>query len=272
MMKSLVQLVEYQYTTFSRQERKVALKVIQEPRNVQKMSITRLAQATGVSNATITRFVKKMNCTNFYDFKLQLAQADSVSVDLPTKGTIPDDVYNFYQKVLKATQQLLDPAILKQIVSLIAQSDRLYLFGLGSSGYTANEMTQRLIRMGITAFGMTDSHMMYITSGIMKKGDLVLVLSNSGNTREVNEAAKVAQKNNAKLVALTGFSKSPLAELCDLSIIVKNSNFVDNSRFVNSQFAMTYALDIITTMLLENDNYRVKMDQTIEMIMNNKLK
>ncbi|WP_237051148.1 SIS domain-containing protein [Loigolactobacillus backii] len=113
---------------------------------------------------------------------------------------------------------------------------------------------------------------LYITSGIMKKGDLVLVLSNSGNTREVNEAAKVAQKNNAKLVALTGFSKSPLAELCDLSIIVKNSNFVDNSRFVNSQFAMTYALDIITTMLLENDNYRVKMDQTIEMIMNNKLK
>lgn len=106
----------------------------------------------------------------------------------------------------------------------------------------------------------------------MRHGDMILVLSTSGNTQEVNQAAKVAQQNQAQVVAITGFQHSPLIELSDLAVVVKNSNFVDNSRFVNSQFALTYVLDIMTTMLLENDTYRTKMDQTVELIMNNKLK
>ncbi|MFC6169368.1 MurR/RpiR family transcriptional regulator [Loigolactobacillus jiayinensis] len=271
--ENIIQLVESQYAELSRQERKVALKVLQEPEKIQQLSINRLAESVGVSNATITRFVKKMQCSNFYEFKLQLAKVGAVPEQtVPTKGTIADDVYNFYQKVLKATQQLLDPKTLTAVVQLIRQSQRLYLFGLGSSGYTANEMAQRLIRMGITAFAMTDSHMMYITSGIMQPGDVILVLSTSGNTSEVNQAVMAAKKNGAQVIAITGFSHSPLLEQSDLALVVKNSNFVDNSRFVNSQFALTYVLDIITTMLLKDDHYRAKMDQTVEMIMNNKLK
>ncbi|MFD0897456.1 MurR/RpiR family transcriptional regulator [Loigolactobacillus binensis] len=271
-MTAIVQLVEAQYADLSRQERKVALKVMQEPEQIQQMSINHLAESVGVSNATITRFVKKMQCANFYEFKLRLAKAGAPNPVIPTKGTIADDVYDFYQKVLKATQQLLDPATLAAAVKLMQQSQRLYIFGLGSSGYTANEMTQRLLRMGITAFAMTDSHMMYITSGIMQPGDVVLVLSTSGNTSEVNQAVSAAKANGAQIIAITGFTHSPLLEQSNLAVVVKNSNFVDNSRFVNSQFALTYVLDIMTTMLLENDDYRAKMDQTVEMIMNNKLK
>ncbi|UUC96769.1 hypothetical protein NOX35_28690 (plasmid) [Comamonas sp. C11] len=72
---SIVSTVEEQYPTLSRQERKVALKVIQSPKEVQKMTISSLAKTVDVSNATITRFVKKMGCTNFYNFKLQLAES-----------------------------------------------------------------------------------------------------------------------------------------------------------------------------------------------------
>lgn len=271
MTASIMQTVENCYPELSRQERKVALKVMQSPEEIQGMSISRLAKSIKVSNATITRFVKKMHCKNFSEFKLLLAKTPATAT-LPTRGTIADDVYTFYQKVLQATQELLVPDVLKQIVSLIQKKQRIYLFGLGSSGYTANEMAQRLLRMGITAFAVTDSHMMYITSGIMRHGDMILVLSTSGNTQEVNQAAKVAQQNQAQVVAITGFQHSPLIELSDLAVVVKNSNFVDNSRFVNSQFALTYVLDIMTTMLLENDTYRTKMDQTVELIMNNKLK
>ncbi|MFD1317936.1 MurR/RpiR family transcriptional regulator [Loigolactobacillus zhaoyuanensis] len=271
--ENIMQLVEAQYVELSRQERKVALKVLQEPEKIQQLSINHLAESVGVSNATITRFVKKMKCANFYEFKIQLAKVGvSPEPAVPTKGTIADDVYDFYQKVLKATQQLLDPKTLTEVVQLMQHSQRLYLFGLGSSGYTANEMAQRLIRMGITAFAMTDSHMMYITSGIMQRGDVILVLSTSGNTSEVNQAVTAAKKNGAQVIAITGFSRSPLVEQSDLALVVKNSNFVDNSRFVNSQFALTYVLDIITTMLLKDDHYRANMDQTVEMIMNNKLK
>ena len=124
--------------------------------------------------------------------------------------------------------------------------------------------------MGIAAFGMTESHSMYISSGIVEKDDVILALSATGNTAEVNRAAKAGQKKGATLIAITGIEDSPLYQLSDLALLVKNSNFVDNARFINSQFAMTYIVDIITILLLDEKDHRTKMDQTIELITSNK--
>ncbi|MFC6323958.1 MurR/RpiR family transcriptional regulator [Companilactobacillus baiquanensis] len=267
---NILKLVEEQLPMLSRQERKVAIQVIQNPSDVQKMSITTLASKVGVSNATITRFVKKMNCHDFYDFKLQLASERQKESKPSTKNSIADEVYSFYRNVLSDTWERLDTDQLKKVVDLISNCHRIYIFGIGSSGYTAQEMTQRLIRMGIAAFSMTESHIMYITSGIIGKDDVVLALSSSGSTTDLNKAAVIAQKNGAKVVGITGFEKSKLYELSDYPILVKNSNFVDNTRFINSQFAITYALDIITTMLLENETFSKRLSHTVELVMENK--
>lgn len=269
---SIVSTVEEQYPTLSRQERKVALKVIQAPREVQTMTISSLAKTVDVSNATITRFVKKMGCENFYSFKLQLADSPINEVSKAGKrDTVADQVYNYYQKILSGTWEHLYPDDLQKAVKLISNARRVYLFGLGSSGYTAQEMTQRLIRMGIAAFSMTDTHIMYISGGIMQPGDVILAISLTGETIEVNNSVALAKKKDAKVIAITSDENSKLAELSDLTILVKNSKFVNNSRFVNSQFAITYALDIIAAMLLENAQYRDQMNHTIDLITDNKL-
>ena len=101
---SIVTTVEESYPTLSRQERKVALKVIQEPKEVQKMTISSLAKNVHVSNATITRFVKKMGCENFYAFKIQLAEGPVVpATTTDKKDTVADQVYSYYKKILSGT-------------------------------------------------------------------------------------------------------------------------------------------------------------------------
>ena len=65
------------------------------------------------------------------------------------------------------------------------------------------------------------------------------------------ELLKLDKRKGATLIAITGIEDSPLYQLSDLALLVKNSNFVDNARFINSQFAMTYIVDIITTLLLD---------------------
>lgn len=269
---NIVNTVEEQYHTLSRQERKVALKVIQAPEEVQTLTISSLAKAVDVSNATITRFVKKMGCDNFYNFKLQLAEAPKTVVTTTgNHDTVADQVYNYYQKILSGTWERLNADKLQDAVKLITKARRVYLFGLGSSGYTAEEMTQRLIRMGIAAFSMTDNHIMYISSSIMQPDDVILAISLTGETGEVNRSAALAQEKSAKVIAITSDENSELAQQSDLSILVKNSKFVNNSRFVNSQFAIMYALDIIAAMLLEDAQYRSRMNKTINLITDNKL-
>lgn len=267
---NILKLVEDQLPTLSRQERKVAIQVIKNPEDVQKMSISVLAKKIGVSNATITRFVKKMHCHNFYDFKLQLANNSSQETKKKTQDSIAQEVYSFYNNVLSDTSERLDTDKLRKVVDLISNCRRIYIFGIGSSGYTALEMTQRLIRMGIAAFSMTESHIMFITSSIIGKDDVVLALSTSGSTEDVNKAAVMAQNNGAKVIGITGFESSQMYKLSDYPILVKNSNFVDNSRFINSQFAITYTLDIITMMLLENETFNKRLSHTVELILDNK--
>lgn len=265
-----LKLIEDLLPSLSRQERKVAIKIIQDSDSVQKMSINTLAKTTGVSNATITRFVKKMNCKNFYELKLKLASDKNPNAVNVKSGSITDEVYSFYKNVLNDTWERLDIDQLRKIVEIISKGRRIYLFGIGSSGYTALEMTQRLLRMGIAAFPMTESNLMYITSSIVNENDVILALSSSGNTTGLNKALQMAKKNHAKIIGITGIEKSPMYEICDYPVLVKNSNFVNNTRFINSQFALTYALDIITTMLLENDTYKTRMNHTVETVLDNK--
>lgn len=255
------------YPKLPRQERKVALLLLQDPKKAQQMSITALSKLAKVSPATITRLVKRLECKNFYELKLRLVPTTGAEPTLKKSAqTLAQQVEHFYAEVLTKTCERLDEATLKASVEALSNCRRVYVFGLGSSGYTANEVAQRLLRMGIAAFGMTESHKMYISSEIMEKTDVILVLSATGNTDEVNRAVALGQKKGAKIIALTGIEASPLAKLSDLVILVKNSNFVDNARFINSQFALMYVIDILTTMLLAKPRYHEKMDQTIASI------
>ncbi|WP_125565338.1 MurR/RpiR family transcriptional regulator [Companilactobacillus insicii] len=265
-----LKLIEDLLPSLSRQERKVAIKIIQDSEGVQKMSINTLAKNSGVSNATITRFVKKMNCKDFYELKLKLAGDKNSEPATIKSGSITDEVYSFYKNVLNDTWERLDIDQLRKIVEIISNGRRIYLFGIGSSGYTAMEMTQRLLRMGIAAFPMTESNLMSITSSIVDKNDVILALSSSGNTTGLNNALQMAKSNDATIIGITGIEKSPMYDICDYPVLVKNSNFVNNTRFINSQFALTYALDIITTMLLENDTYRTRLNHTVETVLDNK--
>jgi DNA-binding MurR/RpiR family transcriptional regulator len=268
---SILNQIETVFPQLARQERKLALLVLQHPEKVQEMHITELAQAAGIGTATVTRFVKKMGCADYSTFKVQLAAAQGIQVPPPDTGTVGDQVFSIYSKMLQGTWAQLDMQQLEQVIAVITQARRVYVYGQGSSGYTAEEFVQRLIRMGIAAFCTTDTHMMFINASIMTATDIVIVLSTSGSSREVNEAARMAKANGAQIVGITGSPKSPLAGLVDFAIVVKNANFVDTTRFVNSQFASMYALDIITTMLLDNDLYRQRLQGTVELIMDRKL-
>lgn len=137
---------------------------------------------------------------------------------------------------------------------------------MGSSGLTALELTQRLLRMGLNVISTTDSHMMLITSAMAMKNDLVIGISASGETVEVNDAIMHAKENGANVLSITCFPESTLSKISDTSLIAYSSVFVDNKRFVNSQFAIMYQIDVISTMLLEDEKLNERMSQTIKVI------
>lgn len=109
-------------------------------------------------------------------------------------------------QVIVGNQMIEDQAI-ETVVGWIENANKTVIYGIGSSGFTAAELAQRLIRMGLNATGVTDSHLMIINSSIIKEGELVIAISNSGETPELIASLEIAKKKKAKIIALTSFQK-----------------------------------------------------------------
>lgn len=257
--------IQKNYTLFSEKERDIADYILQSNDQIKNINITDLSKAIGVSNATITRFSKKIGCKSFVDMKIQLSAASTRVEDLKDEGVF-SDIYSFYKSTIDMTNHLIDKEMIFKFVKEIKNAKRIYICGVGSSGFTASEFALRLLRMGFNVSSITDSHMMIINSSILSKDDLIVGISLSGETNEVVQSLRIGKANGATSVAMTSFENSSIAMYSDMNFILYNSGFIDKERFVNSQFSAMYVVDLICSVLLRDKELKDKMQLTVDTI------
>lgn len=257
--------IQKEYLSLASQEKKVADFILRYSATINNMNIKELAQQTATSPATITRFVKRIGLSSYTDMKIQLQSADSTDPIDPT-GSIIDDVFQYYQNVIKNTQRLIHLDQVEAFVHLITLAPKVIIIGASNSGVTADIFRVRLMRMGIEAIAYSDPMWMVMNAGISNPDDLYIVLSNSGTTSCVLEAIRRAKMRGCKIISITSYSENPIADRSDLALHVYNTRFVNNEKFANSQFSIVYLIDVLTTYLLENDIYRQRMLRTRDIV------
>lgn len=259
--------VQRKYNEFSDKEKDIADYIMQYGDKIKNTNITDLAKDIGTSGATITRFAKKIGCDSFVDMKIKLG-SNKVETPIEDEDSIFSNAYQYYDEVIERTKMLIDKDAIFNIVKEIKKAKNIYIYGVGSSGLTGEEMMQRLLRMGFNVHCISDSHMMIINSSIVSKNDLVIGISISGETQEVIHSLKVSKENGAKTVSISSFEGSSISKYSDIKFIVYNPNFVDRSRFINTQFSAMYLLDLISMVLLRDVKLSTKMQTTINAIIN----
>lgn len=179
-------------------------------------------------------FCRTLGFKGFTDFKLQL------SIELATKdrqsnslletdiskfdGTsqIAEKLQNVIHNVISETVNLLDFAQLEKVVELMRVSKRIFLFGVGSSGLTAEEAKNKLMRIGLHVDATSNNHFMYMQAALMNSSDIVIGISHSGYSKETVQALNIAKKNGAVTVALTHNLRSPITMVSDYVLINGN--------------------------------------------------
>lgn len=259
--------IQKTYGEFSGKERDIADYIMQYGDKIKNISITDLAKEIGTSGATITRFAKKIGCNSFVDMKIELG-ANKIEVPSIDEEGIFSAAYQYYNEVIERTKMLIDKEAILNVVKEIKKAKNIYIYGVGSSGLTGNEMMHRLLRMGFSVHSISDSHMMIINSSIVSEEDLVIGISISGETQEVVHSLRKSKENGAKTVSITSFEESSISKYSDIKFMVYNPNFIDRSRFINTQFSVMYLLDLISMVLLKDTNLSNKMQITINAIIN----
>lgn len=261
----ILMIIQNKYLEFSKQERKIADYILRFSHQIKNMNIGELAKNTNTSNASITRFVKKVGCQNYSDLKLSIISQNELHYDSDTLG-ISDEVFIFYQNVIKNTQRLIKSSEIKALVKLIENAEKIILIGASSSGVTADIFATRLMRMGLPVVSNSDPLWMIMQASIANPGELYIAISNSGVTPSILETVEKAKMRGATIVSITSYSKNPIAKLSDLVFHVYNTRFIDDQKFANSQFSNIYLIDVMTTYLLENKEFNKNMIKTREAI------
>jgi 6-phospho-3-hexuloisomerase len=137
----------------------------------------------------------------------------------------------------------IDEAKIRKMVSVLREakknSRKVFVMGEGPSGLVARAMAMRLAELSYNVFVIGET----ITSAV-EKGDVFIVITASGKTPLVLEAARIArEKVGAKIIGVTASGGSPISRLSDPLLIVrtKSTETEDEDIYLSTQLTGSYA-------------------------------
>lgn len=263
MSENVFERISAAYYLLTASEKKVADYVITAQKNTQFLSISQLAEACGVAEATVSRFVKRLHYGGYNAFKLAVAQSTAghgttnpLSGEVEPEDTLPDLCRKLFAADLDAMQQtmdLLDPEDISAAADLLEQADKVLCMGQGGSMI----MAQECAHLFSTAFSkyspVTDAHMQAIAITQSGPGDVILYFSYSGATRDLVEAAGLIRERGATLILITRFPKSPGAALADVVLRCGSHESPLQLGSVAARIAQLYLLDVLFSEVCRRD-------------------
>jgi len=249
----LNQIVE-RLESLNRSERKVADVILADPQRATRSTIAVLAKAADVSEPTVNRFCKKFDTSGFPDFKLHLAQALVSGVPYVNKNVEPADGPDDYTpKIFDATiaslsyaRNKLKPATVNLAVDQLIQAKQINFFGLGASGPVAFDAQHKFFRLNIPVVAYDDVLMQRMVAAASGTGDVIVVISYTGRTKDLVEIASLARSSGAVVIGITA-PDSPLAERCSMVLDVEVPEDTDLYMPMTSRIVHLAVLDVLAT-------------------------
>ncbi len=125
-------------------------------------------------------------------------------------------VLRIESQAIEALIHRLDEKFEKAVETLDKCKGRVVVTGMGKSGLIGKKIASTLSSIGIPAFFLHPAEGVHGDLGMIVKGDLVVAISNSGETDEILRLLPPIKRFNATLIALTGNVKSTLAKRSDI--------------------------------------------------------
>ncbi len=224
----LVQQIENRIPNLSDAQRSVARVIVDQPAEVVRWSIHELAVRANVSEPTVMRFCRTLGCEGFQDFKLRLVQSLAMAqpysylkVDAEdTTADIATKVFDATISKLTTIRNGLDLERIEAAIEALRQAKRVEFYGLGISGRVATDAHHKFFRLGVPCIAYTDIEMQQMSARTLQPTDVVFMISNSGETQELLIAARLARRQGATVVAITGAGSS-LAQIASIALLVE---------------------------------------------------
>lgn len=255
-------VIKQQYSNFSAVEKKIANYILENGETILDLSVQSMALLVGTSPAALVRFSRKIGLDGFSQLKQKIS-ASLATMDNPTdfeevkkgegldsiKGKIGIRMYN----MIEQTNDVITDESINNVTKLIDQANTIFVFGVGASSLVAQDIFQKFTRIGKYIFFSQDIHHLSTSMVALKNKSLLILISNSGETKDLLRLSEVAQENQIKLVVITSNSKSSLAKRAtEVLLSTSGDTFVIRTAATMSLLAQLYSVDILFYSYLSN--------------------
>ncbi len=255
---------------------KIAQYVIAQPQEVVAMSVTELAEATEASEGSVINFCRGIGLSGFQQLKLSLAQeivqpVQFIHEDLDRDDAIPTvcrKVFHSGIQALSDTLSVLDPVALAQAVETIRAARRVEIYGIGSSAPIAEDTHYRMLRIGLDARVVIDSHVQAISASRCTPEVAVLTISHSGATNETVASTRLAREAGAKTIVITNFGRSPIQAYADTVLFTMARETRFRTEAMASRIAQLCVIDALIAglALADYDRSTEALRQTFDVL------
>ena len=255
------------YASLSPKEQQIADFLLENPREAADMSLGQLAAASGSSVSSVMRLCKTLKLSGYKELckslcsELPMLEESHEFEDIhpgDSNSAVINHLFSSDVNALRTTVEMNDEAEIERAVELLCAAQRVDFYGVGSSGLVAQDASNKFGRIGKTAFASTDPHSQYIMALSLRKGDVAVIVSYSGETTDTVNLAREIHAAGVKIISLTKFGPSAIADLADIRLYTGSTETFMRSGAMSSRLCQMFMIDILYTCVCSRTYSEVK--------------
>lgn len=254
MEKSVINQICASMDTFFETEKKIGNFIIHHPKEIVDMTVGELAKECQVSEASVSRFCKKIDMKGFHHLKISIAKemvSQSEDDELPNHISVDDleqSLKNILaNKVAELTQtvSMMNSENLQDILKRINNAQNVLFAAVGNTVPVAMDGAYKLNQIGISAVSTPVWETQLAYSYNLSPDDVVIAISNSGESTGVINILEAAKQKKATTISITNSEKSTIAKISDYHITTatREKLFLDEYRF--SRVSATMVIEVL---------------------------
>ena len=263
------------YAMLSRNQKKAADLLLENPEAAGNMTVRELADRAGVGQATIIRMLQAAGYESWSAFQRtvwreqgqqELPKAADREVSSAGRKSPARREHRKYEAVFQIIRddltmisdmaKNLDLGQIEELVKVIKKAKIIDVYGTDNSANAAAELSGRMLHLGLTSRNYSDLFFQKVSAGHLGKRDVAIGFSISGETQAVIDSLTAAKQAGAVTVAVTGDQVSGLAQIADYIFITPTIHFSEISRWISSRISQMAFVDALCGAIMVSDPER----------------
>ncbi|MFK4955141.1 MurR/RpiR family transcriptional regulator [Lactococcus garvieae] len=216
-----------------------------QPELILSMNLTSLAQKLCSSNSTLIRLCQKLGFAGFSDFKSEVKR-----IIEQTKYLSHSSLFESYRFFFNEILPNINRDKLEYFAEKINLSNNIFIIGLGLTKPIAEYISKRLYQLDRASTYVSESHMLDLLPNLARRGDLIIFISESGETKSLLNCAQKVGQTGAVLLSITNSQHNTLNHSMHMSLTSQMpENHFHNYDITSRVFQMAL-LDLILDIYL----------------------